>query len=222
MGSRRAALAGAVAAFVPSAIQLALPLPAAALKYEYGDMAIGKQPILPASRALPPAERPPPPPPSPPPPPPPPAPPPPLPPLVDPSAPFATAEELQGVIERSVAAAEAEGRGSLAGGLGVGSAEYKALRGELADPKRFGTCAELEDQLLADQATLDSLRPTSQGLAKMVKTSYITGGKRDSSFDPTLAKSLQVALEATERVTSRAAQQAAALKLELIERGCGL
>ena len=55
-----------------------------------------------------------------------------------------------------------------------------------------------------------------------VKTSYIQGGKRDSSFDPTLAKSLQVALEATERVTSRAAQQAAALKLELIERGCEL
>jgi hypothetical protein len=231
IGSRRAALAGAVTAFIPSAIQLALPLPAAALRYDYGDMTVGKTVILPPSQPLPPAidtpplpPQPPQPPPQPPPPPPPlpppppPLPPPPLPPL--PSEPFATADELQSVVERSAAAAEAEGR--TWHGLGVGSVEYRALRGELANPKQFDSCTELTEQLLADQATLDSLRPTSQGLAKMVKTSYIQGGKRDSSFDPTLAKSLQVALEATERVTSRAAQQAAALKLELIERGCEL
>ena len=152
-GSRRAALAGAVAAFVPSAIQLALPLPAAALRYDYGDMTAGKTVILPSSAPLQPVvdTRPPPPPPLPSPPPlplPPPPPPPPLPPPPPPPLPFATTEELQSVIERSVAAAETEGRL-----LGINSVEYRALRGELADPKQFGSCTELTDQLLADQVS---------------------------------------------------------------------
>ena len=141
-GSRRAALAGAVAAFVPSALQLALPLPAAALRYDYGDMTAGKTVILPSSAPLQPVvdTRPPPPPPL--------LSPPPLPPPPPPPLPFATTEELQSVIERSVAAAETEGRL-----LGINSVEYRALRGELADPKQFGSCTELTDQLLADQVS---------------------------------------------------------------------
>ena len=117
IGSRRAVLAGSVAMLVPPAI-LALPLPAAALRYDYGDIPSGTSVIK--SLSLPPPPAPPAPPP---PPPPPPLPPKPLPP---PPPPPPSVREL----------------------------EFRSLvrGGELADPTKLGSCAELEEQLLAVQA----------------------------------------------------------------------